>query len=237
MRFKEIDGCPAPEKLYPALVKIKNRTPGLVYNSIYRGSDPKAAGILRRFGKATQVMLSNGWVRHLPGFNPANLPGFSTHELFNDGVAYPVPRGTPLRYYQVGIDSTNAPGFVESARELGFTATITYPGNPREGHHANFRRQPKLKVFNTLRKGSSGARVPVIRKNLALVCVPETGHPYLASPKRSKGSQFFFDANLSAALKAFQRDHMQKADGVYGIRTARQLNASVRYHKNKAKKR
>lgn len=237
MKFKEIDGCPVPEAIYDELLEIKRRVPGLVYNSVYRGSDPKAAGILRRFRKSTQAFLWSGWIRRLPGFNPANPPGFSTHELFNDGVAYPVPRGMPLRDYQVGIDTNKPQEFIREAKKLGFTAALTYPGNPREGHHVNFRKEPLFRPFKTLRRGMKSVRVRGIRKNLAYVRDPDTDRPYLSSPRRARGSQFYFDEALEDALTSYQYDRKQKTDGVYGISTARALNASVRYRKNKDKKR
>lgn len=242
MKFEQIDGCPCPADLAPVLRRIRERirkgtNPSFIYTSIYRGSDPGAASILKKFGKASQAWLYRAyWVLHLPGYRPANRPGQSTHELRNDGVAYRGPVGMVLAPYKVGIDSSSAAQFVAEAAREGLTATVTYPGNPLESQHANFRKAPKIKLFRALKRGQRSPRVSKIRKSLAYVRSPHTGKPYLAAAKRARGSQWFFDDDLYHALRAFQRDHHQKDDGIYGLQTARQLAVSVRFRNQQDKK-
>ena len=219
MRFEAIDGSPVPRKLAPAVRRIKAAS-GQTLNSCYRGTDTGAAGILRRFGKATQAALWYGWSHRLPGYNPANPPGYSTHELFNDGVAYAGWRGMPLRYWQVGQDwGPNSQKVIAAAAREGFTVTRTYPGSAREYHHLNMRKKPRL-PFRVLRLGSRGRRV-------------KTLHVYLRRlgylPASHKATRHF-GSTLRAALKRFQADHHQKADGILGPQSWRQLKASIRWH-------
>jgi hypothetical protein len=242
MKFKEIDGCPCPDEIYDELVAIRadirrTKDSSFVYTSIYRGSDPRAQGILKKYGKKSQAFLYRAfWILHLPGYRPANRPGQSTHECFNDGVAYVGPPGMALAGWQVGIDSSSAALFVEAASKRGWSAMVTYPGVALERQHANLKKRPRLVIFKPLRRGAKSPRIASIRKNLAFVA-NDQGKPYLASAKRAGGgSNNFFDESLYHALRAFQRDHHQKDDGIYGHQTASQLARSVRYRKLKDKK-
>ncbi|MDQ3936625.1 MAG: peptidoglycan-binding protein [Actinomycetota bacterium] len=229
MKFEIIDNCPVPAQLAPAIRAIKART-GATLNSCDRSGD--AEPYLRKLGKSSQRQLYAGWVARKPGFNPANPPGRSTHERRNDGAAYPGPAGAPLRYWQVGMDWSNAQGVVREAAGLGFTASVTYPGNPREGHHVNFRREPRvIKPFKVVKRGAKGPRVRQITRRLAIARDPHDKKPYLGNPKRE------FDAEVEEALKRFQRDHHQAADGIYGRQTARQLAHSARYWKQRLRER
>jgi peptidoglycan hydrolase-like protein with peptidoglycan-binding domain len=229
MQFVAIDGCPVPAALSQELLEIKRRT-GVVYVSVYRGTDPNGVRILRQFGKKSQAELYDGWIHRRPGFNPANRPGQSTHELRNDGVAYFGPVGMPLRYWMVGIDCSNAAGVVQAAKALGFTATVTYPNSTRERHHVNFRKEPRFRAFRVLQYSDSGRRVRKLRRQLHFVLSPVSRKPY-TTKHRAKGKDTFFDRDLEMALTRFQREHHQKADGIYGIQTHRQLQASVRFRK------
>ncbi len=226
MRFTIVDGCPVPAKLAPAIERIKQRT-GATLNSCDRS--PAAEPLLAGLGKKSQRQLYEGWLRRLPGFNPANPPGRSTHERRNDGVAYLGPAGLPLRYWQVGMDWSNAQGVVQAAKQEGFTATVTYPGNPRESHHVNFRREPRLRpLFRALREGSRGRRVVDLTRRLSYVRSPFPPHaPYL------DGKRSVFDGETTRALKRFQAEHHQAPDGVYGPQSHRQLQASVRFRKRR----
>lgn len=215
--YKVIDNCPVPEVLYDELVAIKAAT-GVVFNSIYRGKDAEA--LLHRLGKRSQAELYDGFVRGLPGFNPANPPGRSTHECFNDGVAYPLPAGVRLPSWMCGIDSSWSAGVTEAAGKRGWTVTLTYPGSPREAQHVNFRKKPRLKVLPALKRGSRGPRVAAMVRSLKYLGFYRgdiTGH---------------FGSRVDHALKDFQRHYHQKADGIYGTQSARQLAAA-----NRAKKR
>ena len=177
MRFAIIDSCPVPHRLAPALMRIKART-GASLNSCDRS--PEAEPYLQRLGKMSQRQLYEGFRLGRPGFNPANPPGFSTHERRNDGVAYPGPRGARLPYWCVGMDWTDAPAVVQAAKAEGYMAVVTYPSNPREGHHINFRREPLFKpLFKPLQPGSRGPRVLMLTRRLSALVSPANHEPYL----------------------------------------------------------
>jgi hypothetical protein len=195
VQFEVVDRCPVPARLAPALLRIKERT-GATLVSCDRS--PAAEPILRRYGKKSQRQLYEGFIRGLPGYNPANPPGRSTHERRNDGVAYPGPAGMRLRWWCVGMDWSNAPAVAAAARAEGFIATVTYPGNPREGHHVNFRRRPRLRPsFRLLREGDRGPRVRRVTRRLSRVTSIADGKPYLDGARRR------FDAETRAALVGF----------------------------------
>lgn len=126
-----------------AVIAIRIRS-GARLTSCYRGD--QATSLLKRLGKSTQRMLWDGWVRHLPGFNPANPPGQSTHELYSDGVAYPRrPKGAPLlSSWKCGTDWTDSDAALEAAHSLGLDLRRPY-GDPREHHHLNFYKRPRLR--------------------------------------------------------------------------------------------
>ena len=227
MRFEVIDNCPVPTNLAPAIRAIKRRS-GAELVSCDRS--PEAEPLLRKLGKQSQRQLYNGFRAGLPGYNPANPPGFSTHERRSDGVAYRIRRGWPLRYWQVGMDWSNAAAVVREAKAEGFTATVTYPTNPRELHHVNFRKEPRVRLpLRPLKAGSQGDRVEKLTRRLMIAKDPHTGEPYLDQPART------FTPRIEAAVKNFQRDHHQKPDGVVGTQTQRQLMASVRFQIHKSK--
>lgn len=232
MRFGAVDGCPVPAPLVPEIIAIKKKS-GATLVSCDRSKE--AEPILRKYGKKSQPEL---YADFLAGRgNPANKPGQSTHERHNDGVAYPGPVGMPLRYWQVGQDwdIPHVQAVVKAAHDLGFTATVTYPTSTRERQHVNFRKEPTLKaLFRSLKRGQTSRRVGSIRKSLEYVRDPESKTTYL-KPSQRPSNINFFDASLEAALKAYQDDHGQHVDGVYGLQTARQLAASVRFRKRKDK--
>jgi GH24 family phage-related lysozyme (muramidase) len=225
MKFEIVDDCPVPAGLADCVREIKRQT-GARLASCDRSKE--AEPYLRRLGKQSQRQLYDGWVRRLPGYNPANPPGFSTHERRNDGTAYPGPRGMVLRYWQVGMDWSDSEAVVRAAAKLGFTATRTYPRDQREHHHLNFRKEPKVKLRRLLKLGSKGYRVAKMTRDLTIARDP-TGKPYL-----DKG-QGIFDEKVDAALRRFQKDWDQLVDGVYGEQTARQLAVAVRAAKRAAK--
>jgi putative peptidoglycan binding protein len=217
VKFKLINCKPVPAKLYHELVAM-----GFGRDITLNSCDRSQAGVNFARGQgcslSSQAELFNGFIRGLPGFNPANPPGRSTHERRNDGVAYVGPAGMPLRYWQVGIDCSNAPLACARARERGWIATLTYPGNPREGHHINFRREPKLRIFRPLKKGSGGRRVKQLTARLA----------YLGYLDKATGG---FGDKVEEALRRFQHDTHAAVDGIYGIHTHKQLLQDVRGRK------
>jgi hypothetical protein len=143
-RFDVIDGCPVPHQIAPQVRALKHAVPGARLQSCYRGNTAK--GLLHRLGKSTQAMLWYGWLHRLPGFNPANPPGRSTHELFSDGVAYRGPVGRPLRAWQVGMDWNDAAtgDLIRAAHRRGWTLFRPYSSGS-EYHHLNFKRYPRLR--------------------------------------------------------------------------------------------
>ena len=199
-----------------------------------------AEPFLRQLGKMSQQELFDcaqamARTKHCPdschgNCNPANPPGKSTHERFNDGVAYAVwPVMFKLPPWGRGIDVQvdRVQAFCAEARKEGFTVTATYPGSPREAQHVNFRKQPKVSVWDVrpLREGSRGPRVSLVVRLLWQVVDPQTRKPYLDPHIKPKGK---FNAQVTSAVKAFQRDHHQKDDGVVGIHTIRALRAAAR---------
>jgi peptidoglycan hydrolase-like protein with peptidoglycan-binding domain len=221
-----IDRCPVPERLAPCIQLVKNKS-GQTLVSCYRGDD--ARELLRRNGKMSQQQLWDGWEARKPGFNPANRPGKSTHELRNDGVAYRGRAGRKLFWWQCGMDWTNSRGVVQAFKAAGFQAAITYPTNPREQHHVNLRKEPKIDIYKMrpLKRGSKGARVRHVTRMLCVIKDPTNGEPYLLEPSNTMTTR------IVKAVKAFQRDHHQKADGIVGSQTRNQLGASYRFHSRK----
>jgi hypothetical protein len=169
--------------------------------------------------------------------NPANAPGQSTHERFNDGKAYRIwPSRFRLPVWARGIDvqRDRVPAFCDEARREGFTVTLTYPGVVKESQHVNFRKQPKISLWavRPLRAGTSGPRVRLLVRMLWRVVDPQTGRPYLDPKIHPNGK---FTPQVAAAVKAFQRDHHQKDDSVVGIHTLRALRGAERVQKSKRK--
>jgi hypothetical protein len=240
MRYKLIDGKPVPAKLAPAMLAARREAEATLTSCLRNQS---AVSWARRQGASlsSQEELYNGFIAGRPGFNPANPPGRSTHELRNDGVAYRGWVGMPLRYWQVGQDWSNgatAAAVVRAYKKLGFTASITYPGNPRELHHVNLRKAPSerlLNLYKPWRRGMKGRYVKRMKLMLHYINDPDNREPYFKrNEKRPKGGWGpWFDADLESALKRFQRDHGQVADGVAGVATKRQLAASYRAAKKR----
>lgn len=212
MVFKVIDRCPVPAELYEELVEIKSET-GVTYNSIDRS--PEAESLLHKNGKKSQKELYECWRNRTPGCNPANPPGFSTHERRNDGVAYDVPRGAKLDYWQVGIDSTNSRSIIGESKRRGWVCTLTYPSSPVEGHHVNFRKEPV--AFEAIKLNDRGPRVKELTTLLRDIRDPIRWVRYL--PHR----YVTFSPIVQDAVKKFQHDHNQKIDGIVGSNTWEQL--------------
>jgi hypothetical protein len=214
VKFKLINCKPVPARLYDELVAMGFGR-DITLNSCDRTQ--AAVDFARSQGcqLSSQQELWDGFQRDPAHFNPANPPGRSTHERRNDGVAFAGPAGMPLRYWQVGIDSTNSPLACQRARDRGWVATLTYPGSPREAQHINFRKEPILKVFRSLQKGSKGRRVTKLTARLE----------YLGYDVVRTGG---FGDRTAAAVKHFQHDWHLPKDGVVGIHTWKQLEVAVR---------
>ena len=136
-----VQGVPVPRKLARLMRRLLADS-GARLQSCYRGDDARA--LLNRYGHSSQQQLWDGWVHRRPGFNPANPPGHSTHELRSDGVAYPhIPSGHRLVWWQVGIDldDGHVRRFIAAAKRRGCKVWQPYPDG-REFHHVNFRVAP-----------------------------------------------------------------------------------------------
>ena len=234
MRYELVDCRPVPAKMAAEIRALKAAT-GAVLTSGLRGQPAVDFARSKGCTLSSQPELYQGFISGRPGFNPANPPGRSTHELRSDGVAFAGPPGRLLLYWQFGQDWSNAPAVVEAASRRKWTATITYPDNPREGHHINFRRKPILNVWVFIKRGARGPRALRLKRALYYVHSPKDGGRYLGLQPKGKG-RFTFGAEAERALKRFQREHHQKADGVYGRQTARQLRVAVRREKRRRKR-
>lgn len=186
---------------------------------------------------SSQAELYYGYVAGRPGYNPANPPGRSTHERRSDGVAYPGPVGRVLRWFECGLDiggpadsRSNAEAFCRAAREQGWVATITYPTNPAEQHHVNFRKPPFRKIL--LKEGSRGRQVKKYSRRLRFMRRKGGSLTYLEqAPKR------LFDRKMKTAVKQFQRAYGLTVDGMIGPNTAAQINQEFRRQwKNRGKR-
>ncbi len=228
MKYVIVDGKPVPAKLGPEIQAIRTAT-GISLTSCERTQ--KAVDYARSQGYevSSQDELYYGYIHGLPGYNPANPTGYSTHERRSDGVAYAVPRGMPLFYWQVGQDWGSFAGASKvcaEARKRGWVATITYPNQSNELHHVNFRKEPILVLFKPLKKGSKGLRVSNLTRKLAYITRKnDKDHTYLASKSN------VFDGLVEQGVKDFQADHALKPDGVVGIHTSKQIQVSYRYQK------
>jgi hypothetical protein len=138
MSFRVINGCPANVWIAPYIAIVCNDAKATV-NSIYRGQD--AAHILHRHGKHTQQELWDMYQRG-QGY-PANPPGRSTHELKSDGVAYRVPAGRDLKWWQQGFDvnDQDVQNVINQAAWHGWALYRPY-STGSEYHHLNFARRP-----------------------------------------------------------------------------------------------
>lgn len=154
--------------------------------------------------------------------NPANPPGYGTHELRSDGVAFPaITRGAPIPWWAVGLDVGTVSGqrYCDAARKLGWVVTVTYPSS--ESWHVNHRRLPKVNPWKLipLQSGKRGRRVHKATRYLAAL-------DYLDGHARRK-----FDRDTVVAVQRFQRDQGLLPDGIIGIHTWRQLQAAFRKYR------
>ncbi len=235
MNFVVIDGCPVPAAAAGRVQEVKRRC-GQSLNSCFRGSEARA--LLRRLGKMDQATLYNGWLRRLPGFNPANPPGNSTHECYSDGVAPPgYRRGARIPDDMVGEDWSNGPRVIQEYREMGLPAYRPY-SDGREAQHVCMSKRPRrIGYFVAMKIGVKDKRVIVLKRRLAYCPRPkkEGGERYYKADKQSLKSKIF-TRNLEIAVKRFQRDHGLREDGIVGQQTWSQLDGSTRYWKRRRKR-
>lgn len=153
--FRTVQNCPAGMNQAPYIAIIVNDAKATL-NSIYRGTD--AEHILNAHGKHSQAQL---YQMFLSGTgNPANPPGFSTHEQKSDGAAYPmIPRGHDLAWWQVGFDvnDSDVVNCIRVAGKYGWHLWRPYMAGT-EFHHLNFHEEPK--------PGSQADRITRLRNTL-----------------------------------------------------------------------
>ncbi len=139
-KFIVIQNCPTPPDIGAYIAVVVNDAHATL-NSAYRGAD--AEHILNKHGKHSQAQLYDLFINH--GGTPANPPGFSTHELRSDGVAYPmVTRGTELKWWMQGFDVNDGDvkNVMAAARKHGWQLFQPYHSGS-EFHHLNFAQEPK----------------------------------------------------------------------------------------------
>jgi GH24 family phage-related lysozyme (muramidase) len=195
--------------------------------------EERAEPLLKRIGKMSQKQLFECSLNCKPSCNgncnPANPPGKSTHERRNDGVAYPRWRvGAFTLYWMRGIDvqRDRVFAFIREAAKEGWLVTQTYPGSPNESQHINFRRKPRISLweFRPIGRGDKGRRARAVIRRLKLIQEPGERVGYL--PHKDFNSTI--TAEVQRAIKRFQRDHHIKDDGQVGLRTWTLLKNTAR---------
>lgn len=132
-KFLLLDQCPVPYEVAPYIYLV-TRQAGQRCSSIYRGMDPAAQPLLRRYGKRNQAQIHRAY----PAIS--NPPGRSQHDLHDDN-------GNRIPSWHVGVDSGgNSPreqAEIESAaHHYGLQAYHPYARGV-EGHHWAFKAQPR----------------------------------------------------------------------------------------------
>jgi hypothetical protein len=144
--FITIQGSPVYADIGPYIAICVNDAHATV-NSIYRG--PEAAAILHKHGKHSQAELHTMFQRGRGA--PANPPGYSTHELRSDGVAYPhVAPGSAVPWWAQGFDVNDADvhRVIAQAAKHGWVMWQPYRSGA-EFHHLGFRVQPQRPKLNS----------------------------------------------------------------------------------------
>lgn len=134
------DGVPVFYGLALALQDARDHGVNFELNSADRRE-----GVAERFGKMSQAKLfrcSQSCTADCNGnCNPANPPGFSSHELRSDGNAFYGARGKRIPWYKLGIDADNAAGLRSWLNAHGYHVVRPYPDG-REAQHFSFMRDP-----------------------------------------------------------------------------------------------
>lgn len=211
MKYEVVDNCPVPRLLAKRLRDLKAKVPGATLNSCYRGSD--AESLLAKLGKKSQRQLYEGYKAGLPGYNPANPPGRSTHELRSDGVAYPGPVGRRLLWWQCGMDwdTEDVNRLMAAGNTLLWEMWRPYSSGS-EAHHINFRLKPILRTKKKrdphplLKAGDRGRAVKRVQHSLKLLGADIT-------------VDGIFGTETTNAVIAFQRQRGLTPDGVVGPKT------------------
>lgn len=147
LRTVGFDGAPTYWGLAKALVRAREHG----WSGKLIASD-RRAGVPERYGKKSQATLfACAEARKKLGrcpptcggdCNPANPPGFSSHEQRSDGSAFTGPRGRLLNWWELGLDVSDNVGALRALKALGYHVRQTYPDSPREAQHINFTADP-----------------------------------------------------------------------------------------------
>lgn len=131
------DGVPTMRGLAILLQHARGRG----WNGRLNSSD-RRKGVAERYGHQSQAALYAGWAARRPGFNPANPPGRSSHELRSDGnPIFGKPVGAVLSWYELGVDADEAEQLRQVLREMGVDARRPYQ-TVSEAHHLNVLTDP-----------------------------------------------------------------------------------------------
>lgn len=150
-------GVPMPRAVAWALYDYETHGGHLIVNSADRRDS-----VIRRFNHKyhtdlkSQKALWEGWKARLPGFFPANPPGFSSHERRSDGIPFYGARGKLVPWYKLGIDAVQRPGgdassVVSWLNAHGYSAARPYT-TTSERHHFSFRESPASNARKRLRR-------------------------------------------------------------------------------------
>jgi lysozyme len=222
-RFVEIAGCPCPVELAPFVREVMRRT-GVSPVTIYRGDEPAALRILHAHGKHSQAELvqayNEGRAASLGINGQPNPPGFSTHELFNDGTAFPVPRGAKLDPMQCGMDWPihAVPTVIREFEKLGCDPFRPYGAASTEAQHICCRAEGgRLSILRRLASDpiEPGDRSEAVR-TVQVYLVRARLLPQDFDVAERVGT---YGPRMVAAVKEFQRRHRLEVDGIVGPKT------------------
>ena len=134
MRFAIINSRPVPHRLAPALMRIKARTGALA--QLLRPL-PRGEPYLEAARQDEPAAALRGVPPRAPGLQSGQPARLLDARAPQRRRRIPGPARRALPYWCVGMDWTDAPAVVQAAKAEGYMAVVTYPSNPREGHHIN----------------------------------------------------------------------------------------------------
>jgi predicted chitinase len=168
------------------------------------------------------------------GRGPIQLTGRANYEAYGrvlklDLVARPELVATPAVGWRVAACYFQKRAGVLKAADAGDFRLVTRLVNGGyNGWDDRLRYWNKLAKLGVvpgdadLRRGSRGREVEVLTRRLSRVKSKKTGKPFLPGPRTK------FDLRTARALRAFQREHELKPDGVLGPRSAEILSRAAK---------